>query len=139
MLHGPNEKKMNVLDDCPHMCLDFLTLPLPKHVVELLRRKLVAVRILNDFWFQLDQNLTSKPKFFKNDSDYVDTTVFEVRQYLFKYLGRVIELHKSLHLVIPATQERSRKVSLLIARITYDCLIFTNTLVPRVLNNLENF
>ena len=138
MLHGPNEKKMNVLDDCPHFCLNFLTLPLPKHVVELLKRKLVALRILNDFWFQFDQNLTSKPKFFKNDSDYVDS-VFEVRQYLFKYLGRVIELQKSLHLVIPAMQNYSQKVSKLLARITYDCFIFTNTLVPRVLNNLENF
>ena len=129
---------MNVLDDCPHFCLNILTLPLPKRVLELLKRKLVALRILNDFWFQFDQNLTSKPKFFKNDSDYVDS-VSEVRQYLFKYLGRVIELQKSLHLVIPAMQNYSQKVSKLLARITYDCFIFTNTLVPCVLNNLENF
>ena len=129
---------MNVLDDCPHVCLDALTLPLPKNVVELLKRKLVALRILNDFWFQFDHNLTTTPKFLKNDSDYAHL-VFEVRQYLFKYFGRVIELHKSLHLVIPAMQNYSQKVSKLIARITYDCFIYTNTLVPRVLTNSENF
>ena len=129
---------MNALEDCPHLCLNSLTLPLPKHMVELLKKKLVAVRILNDFWFQFDQNLTSESEFLKHDLAYVDL-VLEARQHLLKYLGRVIELQKSLHLVIPAMQNYSRKVSKLLARINYDCFIFANTLVPRFFVNSETF
>ena len=131
---------MNVLEDFPHLCLNFLILPLPKRfqLVELLKQKLVALRVLNNFWLEFDQNLTSKPDFFKNDSSYSDA-VREARQHLFQYLGRVIKLQKSLNLVIPAMQNFDQRVSKLLARVNYDCLIFANTLVPRVLVNLETF
>ena len=129
---------MEALEDSPHFCLNSLTLPLPKHMVELLKKKLVAVRILNDFWFQFDQNLTSESEFLKHDPAYVDL-VLEARQHLLKYLGRVIELQKSLHLVIPAMQNPSPHVSKLLARINYDCFIFANTLVPRFFVNSETF
>ena len=106
--------------------------------MELLKQKLVALRVLNNFWLEFDQNLTSKPEFFKNDSSYSDA-VREARQHLLKYLGRVIKLQKSLNLVIPAMQNFDQRVSKLLARVNYDCLIFANTLVPRVLVNLETF
>ena len=129
---------MDALEDSPHFCLNSLILPLPRHMVELLKKKLVTVRILNDFWFQFDQNITSKSEFLKHDPAYVDL-VLEARQHLLKYLGRVIELQKSLHLVIPAMQNPSPNVSKLLARINYDCFIFANTLVPRFFVNSETF
>ena len=129
---------MDALEDSPHFCLNSLILPLPRHMVELLKKKLVTVRILNDFWFQFDQNITSKSEFLKHDPAYVDL-VLEARQHLLKYLGRVNELQKSLHLVIPAMQNPSPHVLKLLARINYDCFIFANTLVPRFFVNSETF
>ena len=124
---------MDALEDYPHLCLNFLTLPLPNRVqlVELLKQKLLALKVLNNLWLLFD-----------GESKIQELSGVEVRatrRQLVKYLCRVVKLRESLRLILPAMQNYDYAVSNLLAKVNYECLLFANTVFPQLFVSLEAF
>ena len=118
---------MNALENYPHLCLNFLTLPVPNRVqlAKLLKQKLLALKVLNNLWLLFDQN-------FKFQKFHDDDVVQSNRRHLVKYLCRVVKLRESLKLILPAMQNYDYAISNLLARVNYECLLFANTVFPQL-------
>ena len=118
---------MNALENYPHLCLNFLTLPVPNRVqlAKLLKQKLLALKVLNNLWLLFDQN-------FKFQKFHDDDEVQSNRRHLVKYLCRVVKLRESLKLILPAMQNYDYAISNLLARVNYECLLFANTVFPQL-------
>ena len=118
---------MNALENYPHLCLNFLTLPVPERVqlAKLLKQKLLALKVLNNLWLLFDQN-------FKFQKFHDDDEVQSNRRHLVKYLCRVVKLRESLKLILPAMQNYDYAISNLLARVNYECLLFANTVFPQL-------
>ena len=130
---------MEAFEEHPNLCLNFLTLPLPARpqLILLLKQKLHAFYVLNNAWsaFDLDYKMKFLVETF-DEATYLDG-VRESGLVCLKQFVQVAQLRESLKLVIPAMQSYDRRISKLVARVIYDCLVFENTVFPQALVKMD--
>ena len=130
---------MEPFDARPNLSLNFLTLPLPARpqLIVLLKQKLHALLVLNSTWMRFDQDY--REKFFQlhyDETAHIDAVRVD-RYRMLKHFVRVAKLRESLKLVIPAMQTYDRRISRLVARAIYDCLVFSNSVFPQALVQMD--
>ena len=131
---------MEPFDARPNLSLNFLILPLParSQLIVLLKQKLHALLVLNNTWMRFEEDY--REKFLSlhfDETSYVDA-VRSDRRFLLKHFVSVAKLRESLKLVIPAMQTYDRRISRLVARAIYDCLVFSNSVFPQALVQMDS-